>query len=254
VSERLAEARGTRLALREAGSGPPLLFLDGPLGATWSSAHDRLAERFRVLAPDAPGTGGSESCDWLAGADDLAFLYLDLLDALGLERVRLVGVSVGGWVAAEMAVFGAARVERLVLTDAAGLRVAGGPVADPFAVPPAGLGRLLFHDPALVGEWESRPETPESLERSYRERAALARLAWSPFFHDPKLARRLHRVTASTLVLWGAEDRLIPAAHGEAYAELIPGARLELVPECGHLPHVERPEMFARIVLESLEG
>jgi pimeloyl-ACP methyl ester carboxylesterase len=234
--------------LLKGGEGLPLLYLHGaaPSGA-WLPVHARLAERFTVYAPDLPGFGGTPDADWLEGMDDLVLHTRELMEALALDRPHVVGFSLGGWLAAALAVWYPERVGRLVLAAAGGLHVPEAPVADLFALHGERLVTTLFHDPAnaplLFGE---RPGVAERV-RSYRELTVLARLAWNPWF-DPKLARRLRRVTAPTLLLWGAGDRLIPPAHAEAYRGALPDARVQLLPDCGHMAPLEQPDAFAAAV------
>lgn len=247
------ELRGNRVHYFRAGSGPPLLFLHGTGSAgAWLPVHAKLAERFEVIAPDHPGFGLSDRPDWLEGIDDLVIHYLDLLDALGLDRVHVVGTSFGGWVAAELAVSHAQRLRRLVLVDAAGLHVPGAPLPDVFWMSPEENVRIVVHDQALAEQMLAAPADEAALQLRIKGQTTLALLAWNPYLHNPKLARRLYRVTVPTLVVWGEHDRLIPPAHGEAYAAGIPNARLAVVPNCGHLPHYEQLEEFVRLVRDFL--
>ena len=205
------------------------------------------------MAARPPG-GFNESDDdeRIDSVHDLAFFYLDLLDALQLPRVTLVGASLGGWLAAEIAVLAPERVAALVLIDAAGLRVAGAPAPDVFMLNPVQLAELLFHDPALrsaaIEQAAVLDQSPEELRNYLRNRIATSHLAWNPYFHDPKLAERLHRVTAPTVVIWGSEDRLLPVAHAQRWQELIEDVRIELIADAGHLPHIEQPERVVEIL------
>jgi pimeloyl-ACP methyl ester carboxylesterase len=235
------------------GERPPLLYLHGtaPSGR-WLPVHEQLTERFSVYAPDLPGFGGTEAPEWVEGMDDLLLHLRELLDALGLARPHVVGYSLGGWLAAELAVFYPERVGGLVLAAAPGLHVAEATVADLFALGGERLARTLFHNPADASLFFSSSPTVEERVRQYRELTMLARLAWNPSF-DPKLRRRLRRVASPTLLLWGAEDRLVPPAHGEAYRAALPDARLTLLPECGHMAPLERPDAFAAAIIAFLE-
>lgn len=249
---------GVDLELWEGGEGPPLLFLHGFLELPgWAAHHERLAQRYRVIAPALPGYGGSTRPDWLETMGDLAYLGLDLVDALGLEGVHLVGHSLGGWLAAEMAVRCSHGLRKLVLVDAVGVRQggpvarAGGFVTDWLVLPPEQLRPLAWHDPAtgdrlkLPGEAAT---TDEELTAIMAGRVAATVYGWKPFFYNPRLPQWLHRVRVPTLVVWGEHDGIVPRAAGEAYAAGIPGARLEIVPNSAHLPHVEQPDAFARLV------
>ncbi len=243
VVQTMLPVRGGEIQVLEGGSGPPILFLHAAGGAgTWLPFHDRMAETHRVLAPDHPGFGGSDELDWAEGVDDLAFHYLDVMDALRLELPTVVGTSFGGWVAAELAVLAGSRIDKLVLIDPIGLRIPGVPIADLFAMNPQETVAALFHDPSVAaGFFPAEPDL-DFVIKVVSDQTAFARFAWEPFCCNPKLERRLHRITAPTLVLWGEFDRLLPRVHGDRYAELIPDAWLEIVPDAGHAVHMEQPE------------
>jgi pimeloyl-ACP methyl ester carboxylesterase len=247
-TERLQVGSGEVRLLR-AGEGPPLLFLHPAAGGGWLPFLDGLSASHEVLAPDHPGFDESEATEEHEGVDDLVYHYLALLDQLGLEQVTVVGASLGGWIAAELAVHSPERVERLVLLSPAGLRVPEAPPRDLFFLPPEQLVPALFHDPSVAeGLFPAEPSVDEIL-RAYRNQTAFARYAWKPFLNDPKLERRLHRITAPTLVVWPDDDQVIPRLHAERYAERIPGARLEVVADCGHAMYGEKPEEFTSLVL-----
>jgi pimeloyl-ACP methyl ester carboxylesterase len=249
---------GVELELYEGGEGPPLLLLHGFLELPgWSDYHDLLARRYHVLAPALPGYGGSTRPAWLESVEDLAYLGLDLVDALGLDAVALVGHSLGGWIAAEMAVRCAHRLRRLVLADAVGVRC-GGPVAraggfitDWLALGPEQVRPLAWHDPA-TGERLKLPgeaaTTQEELTAIIAGREAATIYGWKPFFYNPRLPQWLHRVRVPTLVVWGEHDGIVPREAGEAYAAGIPGARFVTLPGTAHLPHLEQPAAFVRLV------
>jgi pimeloyl-ACP methyl ester carboxylesterase len=243
--------RGARVHLLSAGSGEPLLYLHGA-GPTnvWLPFHARLAARCHLLAPDLLGFGQSDRPDWLDDVQDYAVHYLDLLDVLGLERVHLVGLSLGGWIAAELAVWASHRLKSLTLVDAAGLYLPGYEVSDLFTLSYEQTMRLLFEDPAVAERVLAVPETPELAAQRLKGQVTLARVAWNPYLYSPKLMQRLHRIQTPTLVLWGERDRLFPVAMGEAWATAITGTRLEVVPGCGHTPPVEQPGRTAEIVAD----
>lgn len=235
-----------RVHLFRGGSGEPVLFLHAAGGAgTWPEFHVRLARRFDVIAPDHPGFGQSDEFPDAEGVDDLVYHYLDVLDALGLESAHVVGASFGGWIAAELAVAAPHRVRSLVLLSAAGLRLPDHPVTDLFLTPPAKLPEILFHSPPPappggVGQAPSGPDL-DAILAAYREATSLARFSWVPYLSNPKLERRLGRITSPALVIAPDDDRLIPVAHARRYAERIPGARYAEVTDCGHAMHFEKP-------------
>jgi len=246
---------GVRTHLLRGGRGAPLLVLHPEFGANrWFPYHDALAARFQVFAPDHPGFGQSERPEWLEGIDDLVFHYIDLLDTLGLDRISVVGTSLGGWIAAELAVAHPERLARLVLVGAAGIKIDGVERFDVFLHPIEKTLQHLFHDPNRAAQLLPTEFGADVIVHAYGEAATLARLSWNPYLYNPKLQRRLRRVTVPTLVLWGADDRFLPPAYGEAYAQLIPGATLKMIPQCGHLVPMEQTEQFVNHVVEFLSG
>jgi pimeloyl-ACP methyl ester carboxylesterase len=249
------EVRGVRTHVLKGGRGDPLLVLHPEFGANlWAPYHDALAAHFFVLAPDHPGFGESERPEWLDGIDDLVFHYLDLLDVLHIERVSIVGTSLGGWIAAAFAVAHPERVARLVLAAPAGIKVDGVPRFDIFARPFEETLQHLFHDPARAAQILPVEYGAEAIVRMYRELTTLARLAWNPDLYDPKLQQRLPRVQSPALVVWGQNDTVLPPAHADAYAALLPGARLETLPDCGHLVPFERADAFSGLAIGFLNA
>jgi pimeloyl-ACP methyl ester carboxylesterase len=245
--------RGVRTHLLQGGRGEPLLVLHPQYGAdAWHPYHDELASRFRVLAPDHLGFGQSERPEWLEGMDDLVLHYVDLLDALEIRSVHVLGTSLGGWIAAELAAVYPERVARLVLVGAAGVKVDGVPRYDLFLNTFEDTLRHLFHDETRAAQLLPADLGPEVIVRGYREATTLARLAWNPYLYDPKLERRLQRVTAPTLIVWGEQDQFLPLAHGEAYARAIPRAILKAIPAAGHLVPYEQTATFVEVVTEFL--
>jgi pimeloyl-ACP methyl ester carboxylesterase len=247
-AEEHLQLSGGRVHLLRGGEGEPLLFLHAAGGAgTWLEFHRLLAGGFDVIAPDHPGFGGSEEFAEVEAMDDLVFHYLDVMDRLGLDRPHVVGASFGGWIAAELAVAAPHRIGSLVLLGPAGLRLPDHPVADLFLMTPEQLVTTLFHDPAAAAALAPAEPDLDFVLAQYRDLTALARFSWTPYLSNPKLERRLHRITAPTLVVAPSDDRLIPIAHARRYAELIPGARLAEVGDCGHAMYFERPAEFADI-------
>ena len=204
---------GATVRLLRGGSGTPVVFLHGAGGHTgWMGFLEELSQRFAVFAPEHPGFGQSDDPPWLDNVADLAYFYLDLLKALDLERVHLIGTSLGGWIAAEMAVRDTARLASLTLVGAVGISAGGETIPDIFRMP-----------------------VEENLRRFYADR---------PRFHNPDLGKWLHRVDVPTLLLWGAADGLVPPKFGETYRALIPGSRLVVLPAAGHAPFDEQREAF----------
>ncbi len=229
------------LALQRGGSGPPLVYLHGTDGlSTWPEILDRLAERYTVIVPSHPGFGDSPCPDGFDDVSDLAYLYLDLFDQMDLRDISVVGHSLGGWVALECAVRNATRFRNLALIASAGIHVSGLPKTDIFMIDPDEQARLAYADRRLGEEAAACAQADKYQDLAIRERIASARFGWNPRFHNPRLSRWLHRINVRTLIIWGEEDRIYSPKHGPALQTLIPGAKLEVIPSCGHLPHVEQ--------------
>ena len=237
--------RGCGIALRRAGAGRPLILLHGAADAgQWLPCMDDLAARHDVIAPEHPGFGASDTPAWLDTIPDLANFYLDLLDQLDLDDIDLVGADLGGWIAAELAVRNPRRLASLTLVAAAGIHVPDVAQTDPFLRSDEQRIRDLFHDPARADETVKRLLRPELEDQNLRNQTTTARLTWQPRGYDPHLAKWLHRIVLPTLVVWGANDKLLPPAYASAWQTLVPGAQLVMFPDCGHLPHVEQPQAF----------
>ena len=241
-----------RLEIVERGAGRPLLWLHGEEGLDpRASFLDRLAAHGQVLAPSHPGFGHSPDAEAFDTVDDLSYLYLDLLAARGLRDVVVIGASLGGWIAAEMAVKCAGRLAGLVLVAPLGIKVGDRTtrdIPDIFALHPDEVTRLTYRDPARAAV-DTSTLSDDELTVMARNREATAQYAWEPYFHNPKLRRRLRRIDVPTLLLWGADDRFVGADYyGAAYRAAIPGARLEAIAEAGHFPHLEQPAALAERV------
>jgi pimeloyl-ACP methyl ester carboxylesterase len=257
--ERTLPVGGKDVRLLVGGEGPPLLYLHaaGP-DVEWLDAHERLATRHTVYLPAHPGFSSSTGIEEVDGIFDLVLHYVDLMDALGLAVAPVVGTSLGGWIAAEIAALYPSRVARLVLVDAVGIWLDAHPIGELFATPPPELAAMLFHDQShpvarMMRAFTSVADIPEAVALAQlKAMEATAKVGWNPYLHDPKLEGRLRRVTAPTLVLWGRQDGLVPLAYGERWRDRIAGARLEVIDACGHLPPVERPAEFATSVLRFL--
>jgi len=230
------------------GEGTPLLFLHPGIGTTGSEPMlARLAREGRVIAPSHPGFGRSDLPTWFDTVDDLALFYLDLMEKLDLRDVTLIGADLGGWIAAEVAVRSTERISRLVLSGAVGIRVNDRDtpdLVDVYSLPRAELDKVRFLNPD-VAKVDPAALSDDDARIIARNREAEALFAWSPYMHNPKLARWLHRIRVPTLVLWGEEDKLAPLSYGRAFADAIPGARFETIAQAGHYPHIEQPGIFA---------
>jgi pimeloyl-ACP methyl ester carboxylesterase len=246
---------GRPTVLMHAGEGIPFVYLHSTLGEsfTWLPFYQAWAKQFRVLVPTHPGFGQSGNLEGIDTIEDVAFHYVELLDALGLDEVILGGVSLGGWIAAEFAVRWPERVKKLWLCNAPGLWTDEAELGDLFRAMyhRNTLRSLLFHDPAgpmaqLV--IDDKPDD-EKLLTAYQNMTALARLVWDRPY-DPKLAGRLHRVQCPTLLLWGAHDQLVPPAFGKAYHKYLPHAQMKQIADCGHLPMFEKEREFVEAIAQ----
>lgn len=255
VKETALSVAGCKVGMMRAGRGAPLLFLHGARGAPrWMPFMTGLAERFDVIVPEHPGFGRSETPEWLDTIGDLAFFYLDFIKRLELERVHLVGNSLGGWIGAELAVRSTHDLATLTLVSPAGIHVKGQPKGDIFLWSREQLTHNLFVDQALAEFALAAPVSEAEQDQALKNSLMTAKLAWQPRLYDPHLAKWLHRIDVPTLVLWGDGDKLIPPTYGPAFRDLIPGARLEVFERCGHLPHVEHADKFVRTVAGFIEG
>jgi pimeloyl-ACP methyl ester carboxylesterase len=238
---------GTTLELVERGHGRPLLFLHPGEGlAPERMWLELLSRRYRVIAPWHPGYGNSPLMDGAGSVDDLAYLYLDLAAELKLENAVLVGACFGGWIAAEMMVRSSARFSHVVLVDPLGIKISDREerdIADMHALPRAEYLKLAWARPAK-GDVDFTNLLESELAAIVHGREAFALYGWKPYMHNPRLKRWLHRIDLPTLLLWGAEDRIVTPAYGKGWRQAIPGARLEIIPQAGHFPHWEQPEAF----------
>jgi pimeloyl-ACP methyl ester carboxylesterase len=233
------------LTVEDRGDGPAFLVLHGGAGPQSVSAFAQLlAERNhnRVVTPTHPGFGGTSRPDELNSITKLAHLYAALLDDLGLEDVTVLGNSVGGWIAAEMALLGSSRISGIVLLDAVGIEVAGHPVADVSGLSVPEIQSLSFHDPT---PFRVDPATIPDAQKAVMAAngQALAVYAGSPAMADPTLLERLGGITIPALILWGESDQIVEPAYGQAYAAAIDGARFEVLPATGHMPQMETPDL-----------
>ena len=246
---------GGRVNLLRGGTGEPLLFLHGGGGGgIWHPFLDKLAQRFDVLAPEHPGYGQSETPPWLDTIADLAYFYLDVLKSLDLERVHLVGHSIGGWIAAEIGVRSTARLKTLTLVSSAGLHLKNVPEIDAFLQNEEQGLRAVFHDQAVADRVLATPPSPEQADIALKNRFTTAKLIWQPRGYNPHLYKWLHRIDVPTLILWGESDRLLPPAYAEEFHRLIPGSKVTVFPACGHLPNIEKPDVFVETVSRFVAG
>ena len=255
---RIETKRGARVRVLEGGAGAPLLYLHGAGGLFPENPFlDALARRYRVLAPEQPGWGESEGEDLLEDMLDFALHGWDVAAALGLETPHVVGHSMGGMIAAEMAAIAPHDLSKLVLVGAAGLWMDEHPIPDVFALLPHEYPKVLFHDPEkgsalLTGGLDFT--NLEALAEFYIANQKRMAQAGKILFPIPnrRVSKRLYRVTAPTLLVWGESDRLIPPAYAEQWRKLLPDARVETIGEAGHMVPYEQPERFVEAVTRFL--
>ena len=249
------DVAGAKLEVHEIGSGPPVLFLHGGSGPTPNApVFATLATKHRVIMPTHPGFGGSSLPEWLDSCDDIAHIHLELMDKLGVAKAALVGASIGGWIALEMATKTPERFTKLGLIAPVGVKVGSVDkldIPDMFAMPPAKLQAMLFHAPEKFKADLTKLDD-DALMGMVKAREMLALLAWEPYMHNPKLARRLHRIACPTLFLRGVSDGLVSADYTKAYAKLIPGAKVETIAAAGHVPQIEQPEATSSLLAKLL--
>lgn len=221
----------------ELGTGRPVLVLHGGGGPfTTALLVEHLAESAHVFAPTHPGFNGTARDPRVTTARDLADAYAGYLIEQDLRNVLVVGSSVGGWVATELALGSAAdRISGIVPINAAGFEVESHPARDVRGMAPQELAQYSFHDPSNL---RLPPPTPESVDIARGNAATLAALSIDT---DPKLMKRVHEITTPTLVIWGESDRIVGLGYGRAFADAISGSEFARIPDSGHLPYFENP-------------
>ena len=244
------------LELHEEGDGPPLLFFHSGRGFQPDERFvQMLAKKYRFIAPSHPGFGASSLPDWLDSVDDIAHIHLELMDRLDLPRAKIIGCSIGGWIAAELATKSPERVEKLVLVGPEGVKLGGRDkldIPDIYAMPPEQFAKLTLHDPSK-GQRDLSKLSQEQLTQIARNNETLALLVWEPYMHNPKLRHRLHRLHMPVLFMRGESDGLVSADYLAKYAKLVPHARIETIATAGHSPQIEQPEAFVARVTSFFE-
>ena len=249
------KVRDVTVRMRRGGSGTPLLFLHGANGLPlWLPVFDLLSKHFEVIVPEHPGFGTSDNPPWMRNIGDLAMYYLDFIDSLTPYPVHLVGQSLGGWAAAELASRNCSRLGSLSLLAPAGVRIKGVPPGDNFIWDPEEGIRNLYHDQSIPDRMLAAPLSEQDADIALTNRFAATKFGWEPRWFNPALERWLHRISVPTLIMWGENDKLFPVAYAKRWGELIPGSRVEIVPQCGHVPAVEKPDITAREIVRLYAG
>lgn len=244
---------GTELALIKGGSGKPLLILHEELGDPgWLRWKQELAKTRTLITPLHPGFGVSPRIAWARDIGDLANFYAQVIVEQGWTGIDVIGFSLGGWIAAEMATQNPGQFGSMTLVAPAGIKPPRGEIFDIYQVP------TQDYIAASVSNIAATPEfvelfggalTPEQFERFQDATAETARFAWQPFMNDPALSRRLGLIKSlRTLILWGADDRIVPISAGEAYHSAIKGSKMITFSGCGHRPEIEQTDEFLREV------
>jgi pimeloyl-ACP methyl ester carboxylesterase len=238
-------AAGIALEAVRRGEGRPIVLLHGfQTLDPQARVLELLGRHGAVIAPSLPGFGHSPRPEDFDTVADLVHLVLALLDELPGDKATLIGLSFGGWLAAEAAVKCCHRIARLVLVDPVGIKISPPDVPDILDIfnrSPDEVRAKSWHDPdRFAPDFDEMSD--EALVVYARNREALCRYAWHPYMYDPQLKRWLARITVPTLLLWGAADRVVTPDYGRAYSALIPGARFEIIERAGHHPEIEQPE------------
>ncbi len=245
---------GLPIAYRRKGRGEAVVLLHGA-GFTrmWIPLYEMLADGCDFIAPEQPGFGETPLPGWFRSFDDLTILYDQLFEQLGLERIHLIGFSMGGWAAAEFASFYPRRLKSLSLITPVGMRLLDNPGIDIFQLSPPALLDRLFMDKTVMREFMPDPENFDEGIHLYSEFSAAARMMWAPRY-NLALERRLQRLSCPSLVIGGENDRLVPNEMADRYAAVLPNSRLVRIPGTGHEPCLERPRELADTLLGFIRG
>ena len=252
-TEEIHNVAGTELQIIKGGAGELLLILHDEIGHhSWLRFHESLAQQSTIHIPSHPGFGKTPALDWIMNVRDMAGWYLQALDELGLDRVNVIGFSLGGWLAAEMATMCPHQFKKLVLVGPTGIKPPVGEIYDMFLEVAKEFITAGFLDPANNPEFEQVcPVEPsaEQVEAWEVAREEACRLGWRPYMYYPALPQLLGRIKElPTLIVWGQQDAIVPLSAGQVYHESIKGSRLVVMENCGHRPEVEKPAEFVELV------
>ncbi len=248
---------GAQVQMFSGGSGPGLLYLHGAGGNPgWQPYLEELGKTHQVYAPSAPGFNGTPNPGWIGTIADVAHFTQQVATTLGLDQYILMGSSMGGWVAAEMAAMSDHRLKGLVLIDAVGIKPRQAEIAEIFMVGAQTRLQQRFYDPSQVANYEqyTREMTQEEQDREHSNREMASRLCWKPYMHNPNLPHYLQKVSTPTLIVWGRQDAIVPVECSELYREALPNSTLKIIDNCGHSPQIEKPAEFHRLVAEFEAG
>ena len=242
------EVAGAKTEVFKGGNGPALLCLHGARGNPgWMPFHEALASEYTVYAPSHPGYNGSERPDWLRSIADISHFYLAFLRDQNLGgQVHIMGFSMGGWIAAEIAAMSPQVIKSLVLVDAVGIKPQEGEIAEVLMVSPSSTQHLSYYDISKAPNLDEIP--PEEQAVLWSNREMTSRLCWKPYMHNPNLPEYLKMIQVPSLIVWGRQDGIVPLSCGERYGQVLAGSRLHVIEECGHSPQNEQPEEFLEVV------
>jgi pimeloyl-ACP methyl ester carboxylesterase len=242
----------TQLYLLRGGSGPACLVLHGIEGHEgWLTFHAALSQFETVYAPSHPGYGHTEAPEWVVSVQHQAIFYHWFLQEAGLSGVDLVGIGLGGWIAAEMAVMDSSRLRHLALVDATGIRPRQADILDIFVMPWRQVIERGFRDARQSPEYERiYGNAPIQEFGGLREagRTTTTKMCFKPYMHDPSLPGMLAKIRVPTLVVWSEDDAIVPRECAETYQRGIPNASLRTLPECGHFAHLDQPQLLASVL------
>jgi pimeloyl-ACP methyl ester carboxylesterase len=249
-----------QMHVKVAGSGPPVVYFHPAGGLQWDGFLDSLAERYTVYAPEHPGTsaGDPSAIEQVDDLWDLVLIYDELFSELSLESPAVVGQSFGGMIACELAATFPNRASKLVLLDPVGLWRDDAPVANYMWASPPELANMLFLDPngEIARQLFAPPADPElaavGAARQVWALACTSKFTWP--IPERGLAKRLHRITAETLIIWGRQDRLCPVVYAQEFAARIARSRVEIIDQAGHIPQLEQPQRTTELVLAFLSS
>ena len=257
-TQQTLDLAGTRIEMVKGGSGKPLLVLHDEMGHPgWMRFHEALSQKRTLYIPSHPGFGQSERLDWVRSVRDMASWYLHALDDLALGPVDVLGISLGGWLAAEIASLCPHQLKNMVLVAPPGIRPPSGEIFDMFVCVAKSYLEEGFYDSASVPEFTAvLPEEPDEEQREAWEvaREQACRLTWKPYMNDPTLPFRLRRLKGlQTLIIWGRQDAVVPLSAGEVYRDSIAGSRLAVLERCGHRAEIEKSDDLSKLVLDFLD-
>ena len=255
ASRQTVRVHGTEVELFTGGEGPSLLFLHGAGGNSgWQHYHEELSKTYKVYVPSQPGFNGTERPDWVYSITDVCHFNRALVNTLGLDQYILMGSSMGGWVAAEMASMNSDNIKALILVDAAGIKPERGDISEIFMVSGETRIKQRFYDPSQVPNYEAytRDLTDEEKIVDHSNKEMASRLCWKPYLHNLSLPFYLSNVTSPTLIVWGEEDAIIPVECAELFRKAITNSQVKIINDCGHSPAIEKPDEFLNSVTEFL--